>query len=70
MRGDSNVRFGLVCDRGECEGLVWVSARDVDVTTSGHTDRVCGTCRGPMVQVETSYLPALNKSGGSDVEEK
>lgn len=38
----------LVCDRG-CIGFVRIDRRDLDVTTTGHTDRLCAMCNAPMV---------------------
>ena len=41
----------LVCGGGPagCGGVVLISRADVDVTTSGHTDKLCSGCSGPMV---------------------
>ena len=41
----------LVCGGGPvgCGGVASLSRADVDVTTSGHTDKLCSGCSGPMV---------------------
>lgn len=39
---------GLVCDRG-CPGVRVVPTNSIDITTTGHTDVLCATCKAPMV---------------------